>query len=171
MKKLCLAEKIYKLRKACNLTQAQLAHKMGIWQDHISDYERDVRKISLRNLINMTQQCGILMSDFLNENFDNCNINNNFQNIKKSDKINRILLGHSIKKEREMKKISINQLAEQVGISEKRIISFEEGTTVPDIEMFLTICRILNSDIDKILQAYIKGINLEILKEIIIKNF
>ena len=168
MKELCLPEKIYELRKACNLTQAQLAHMMGIWQDHISDY---IRKISLRNLINMTQQCGISMSDFLNKNFDNCDINNNFQNIKDSDKINKILLGNSIRKERELKKLSTKQLAEQVGITERRIISFEKGITVPDIEHILIICKILNSDIDKILENYIKGIKLETLKELIIKNF
>ena len=62
-----LGEKIYKLRKACNLSQAKLAYKIEIYPDRISNYETGLYVPSLRNLINITQNCNVSIKDFLKE--------------------------------------------------------------------------------------------------------
>lgn len=165
-----LGKKIYKLRKACNLSQAKLAYKIGIYPDRISNYETDLYVPTLRNLINITQSCNVSIKDFLNENFENCKNNNNFSYIVKEDNFRKMIFGIQILKYRKLNKLTQKQLAKKVGVNITTISRYENGYTIPNIYIILKLCQELNIDIDKMLNPYIRGITLKEVRKLLLQK-
>ncbi|MDE6471892.1 MAG: helix-turn-helix domain-containing protein [Clostridia bacterium] len=48
----------------------------------------------------------------------------------------------------------IPKLAKQLGISQKRLENYASGKTLPPIEVFANICKILDLDVNKIILNY-----------------
>lgn len=53
-----LAEALYKARKACNLTQGQLAEKLNTKQTYIAQVEKGKRNITIETLERIAAACG-----------------------------------------------------------------------------------------------------------------
>lgn len=60
-----LGEEINKKRKENNLTQEELAEKMKVSRQAISDWERDVKKPELQNLIELSNLLGTSPNELL----------------------------------------------------------------------------------------------------------
>jgi len=59
-----------------------------------------------------------------------------------------IRLGKTIKDTREYKEITRAELAKYAFVSEKQVVQFEEGRTIPDFDTALLICHFLDIEVD-----------------------
>ena len=55
-------------------------------------------------------------------------------------------IGNELKLIRKALKINQSEMADQLGIKRSRLGSYEEGRAMPDIEMFLKICKTYDRD-------------------------
>lgn len=64
-----IGEKIKTIRLARNLTQQELADRMGLKRNTISQWESGMRKISVEHLIEIAKVVGVTL-DYFNDNTD-----------------------------------------------------------------------------------------------------
>jgi len=74
-----IGEKIRNLRIKEDWTQKELATRLGVAHNTISDYERDTKAVSIANLTKLCEIFGVEMSYFLESN-EEMTINKNEQN-------------------------------------------------------------------------------------------
>lgn len=132
-----IGDKIRQLRVDKNLSQKEIADKLGIPRSTYANYENNNR---LPNTESLNKIC-------------------NFFNVKMDELIYSkytppvdVTIGGKIKLYREKKKITLNQLGETCGISKQTIFNYEKNKTIPSIDKLNKICQALNINIDSFLE-------------------
>lgn len=61
------------------------------------------------------------------------------------------MFGENLQKLRKEKNISQEQLAEKLGVTRQSVSKWESGTSYPEMDKIVTLCKIFNCDIDTII--------------------
>ena len=76
-----------------------------------------------------------------------------------SEKISGEYLGSRLRKLRKKKNISIQKLADEVGVGRTYISQLEKGERIPSLDTFICIANILNVSADELLCDYLVAEN------------
>lgn len=60
-------------------------------------------------------------------------------------------IGKRIKEERQLNKLTQQELAEQIGVTQDSISLWEKGKRIPDTQYIISLCKILNISSDYLL--------------------
>lgn len=118
-----IGENIKAIRKMRGYTQKQLSVKCGIIETTIRKYELGITTPKTENLNKIATALDVPITSLTND----------FQ---KSNSI----LGNAIKTIRESKELTVDDVANNLGINVEIIDSWEKGISEPDVVMFLQLC-------------------------------
>ena len=121
---MALGQNILNLRKKNGLSQEQLGEKVNVTRQTISNWELEETAPNPEQLK--------LLSKELNISIDE-------------------LLGNNIKKFRNLKKMTQDELADLLGTTSKSISRWEQDITYPDITMLPIIANVFNITVDELL--------------------
>jgi transcriptional regulator with XRE-family HTH domain len=137
-----IGEKIKYFRTKCNLTQKQLAEKVGIGVASIQRYERNELKPNIGTLNKITTALGISINDLCKN--ENTNIGKNIRRIRK------------------YKKFTSEELGKGIGETGHTIGRYERGERTPSITKLKEIASALGVNLTELLGEEDTALNLEI---------
>lgn len=150
---LILGENIAKARKKCGLTQQELATYCDITRSTIGNIEANLRIPDLRVLLNISLITGVSIDNLIKGNI-NTNFRLGAKIIEALDDNNKKALGKELKFQRKIIKLHQHEIASRLGITKQSISNYENGRTVPNIEVLYDFCQLLSIDIDELLMYY-----------------
>lgn len=120
-----IGKRIKEIREQKKLSTYDLAKMTGISQSTISKLENGKRSVDLALLRSISKALNVDVSDFLVES-------------------NNLLIGVRIKKQRELKGLSVDELSEKSGIGIKLLLDIEDNNLKPGLETIEKIAETLS---------------------------
>lgn len=120
-------------RKLAGLTQSDVAEKLGVTYQAISNYERGINRIDQDTLLKLCSLYGIPPIELMED-------------------IDYALIAKKLKAARNTKKITQDQAATALGISIKDFRSYESGRTEIPISAILKLCKLYGIDVSSLLK-------------------
>ena len=120
-------------RKLAGLTQSDVAEKLGVTYQAISNYERGINRIDQDTLLKLCSLYGIPPIELMED-------------------IDYALIAKKLKAARNTKKITQDQAATALGISIKDFRSYESGHTEIPISAILKLCKLYGIDVSSLLK-------------------
>ena len=117
--------RLFDLREINDLLQKDIAEKLGVCQQTYSLWERGIKIIPLKHLNNLCNYYNVSMDYVIG--LSNDKYDKNIINIKS---INKTTVGTNIKKLREMKKLTLRDLASILNTTSSTISAYETGKTL-----------------------------------------
>lgn len=117
--------RLFDLRESNDLLQKDIAEKLGVCQQTYSLWERGIKIIPLKHLNNLCNYYNVSMDYVIG--LSNDKYDKNIINIKS---INKTTVGTNIKKLREMKKLTLRDLAGILNTTSSTISAYETGKTL-----------------------------------------
>lgn len=146
--------KIRELRRENNLTQEQLAEKMGLKYFNIGDWERGKCEPCVEDLKRLSNIFGVSI-DYLVDNsddFDNVIIKTPANEPELSAKMDiKMKISEKIKEIRQQNGLSQGKLSELLELPRYIIANWEQGRSLPSIEDVMRISEKLDCSIDYLL--------------------
>lgn len=135
-------ERIAEQRKKLGLSQEELAEKLNISQKSISKYELGDRKPQYKVLVRMAEYFGVT-TDYL------LGLGDIMETNEKSNEIAQ-RMGWNIKKLREQKGLTQQELAVRVDVAQATVANWESGRREPDINILIRIAKLFNVTLDEL---------------------
>lgn len=123
-----MGEKLRRIRERKGMYQSELAEKLGVQQRDVSYWETGKRLPSVLMLRKIAKILGCTMEDLVYDD-----------------------LGENMKQFREAKNLSIEELAEMVGVNQDDIICWETGKQVPSVRLIKRIAIVLGCSVNALI--------------------
>ena len=139
---------LFDLRNKKGLSQSDVANKLGYTPQLVSLWEKDRAIPDLSIISKYASLLGIDLEGFINckeqKKNDNC-VNRSFD-IKKFSTNLRYL--------RKKNNLFQSDLATKLGVNVKTIVYWENGSSIPSIDNFLTLCEVFKTSFDELYFVY-----------------
>ncbi len=136
-----LAKRMRELRKSRNLSQKQAAEEIGIKSDDYKNYELEKANPKIPTLVTIAKFYGVSINFLLG--IDE-------QKIRYFDKECNISFAENLRRIRNEHQLSLEKLANGVGISRRMVSYYEQGKKVPTLKTLIKIANFLEISIDEI---------------------
>ena len=133
-------KRLFDLREYADLSQKDLANKLGVTQQTYSLWEKGTKIIPLKHLNNLCNYYKTSMDYVLG--LSNERTNSDIREIKE---LNKKLIGSRIKEIRESNKLTLRDLASELNTTSSTISAYETGKTLVLTAFAYQICT--NSDV------------------------
>ena len=118
-------KKLFDLREYADLSQKDLANKLGVTQQTYSLWEKGTKIIPLKHLNNLCNYYKTSMDYVLGLSNERTN-----SDIKEIKELNKKLIGSRIKEIRERNKLTLRDLASELNTTSSTISAYETGKTL-----------------------------------------
>lgn len=118
-------KRLFDLREYADLSQKDLANKLGVTQQTYSLWEKGTKIIPLKHLNNLCNYYKTSMDYVLGLSNERTN-----SNIKEIKELNKKEIGSRIKELRENKKLTLRDLASELNTTSSTISAYETGKTL-----------------------------------------
>lgn len=131
------------LREEYDLKSKEIAGKLGVGSSAYSDWERNKVRIPTKRLIELANYYKV------NIDYLMCLTNNRRQIEAKEIDLNKI--GSRIKESREELGYNLRQLGEAVDITFSSLCNYENGKTLIQSDILISLCKLTNYSVDYLL--------------------
>lgn len=128
-------KRLFDLREYADLSQKDLANKLGVTQQTYSLWEKGTKIIPLKHLNNLCNYYKTSMDYVLGLSNERTN-----SNIKEIKELNKKEIGSRIKELRENKKLTLRDLASELNTTSSTISAYETGKTLVLTAFAYQIC-------------------------------
>lgn len=128
-------KRLFDLREYADLSQKDLANKLGVTQQTYSLWEKGTKIIPLKHLNNLCNYYKTSMDYVLGLSNERTN-----SDIKEIKELNKKLIGSRIKEIRESNKITLRDLASELNTTSSTISAYETGKTLVLTAFAYQIC-------------------------------
>lgn len=136
-------KKLFDLREYADLSQKDLANKLGITQQTYSLWEKGTKIIPLKHLNNLCNYYKTSMDYVLGLSNERTN-----SDIKEIKELNKKLIGSRIKEIRERNKLTLRDLASELNTTSSTISAYETGKTLVLTAFAYQICTKYDVSLD-----------------------
>lgn len=136
-------KRLFDLREYADLSQKDLASKLGITQQTYSLWEKGTKIIPLKHLNNLCNYYKTSMDYVLGLSNERTN-----SDIKEIKELNKKLIGSRIKEIRENNKLTLRDLASELNTTSSTISAYETGKTLVLTAFAYQICTKYNVSLD-----------------------
>jgi len=134
--------KLFELRDYNNLSQTEIASKIGVSQQLYSFWENGSKIIPLKHLNNICNYYRVSMDYILNVN------EYKDLNFIEVDSLDKVAIGKRIKEIREKYNITVRDLARELNTTSSTISAYETGKTLILTAFAYQICKKYNVSLD-----------------------
>lgn len=128
-------KRLFDLREYADLSQKDLANKLGVTQQTYSLWEKGTKIIPLKHLNNLCNYYKTSMDYVLGLSNERT-----YSDIKEIKELNKKLIGSRIKEIRESNKITLRDLASELNTTSSTISAYETGKTLVLTAFAYQIC-------------------------------
>ena len=128
-------KRLFDLREYADLSQKDLANKLGVTQQTYSLWEKGTKIIPLKHLNNLCNYYKTSMDYVLGLSNERTN-----SDIKEIKELNKKLIGSRIKEIRERNKLTLRDLASELNTTSSTISAYETGKTLVLTAFAYQIC-------------------------------
>lgn len=128
-------KRLFDLREYADLSQKDLANKLGVTQQTYSLWEKGTKIIPLKHLNNLCNYYKTSMNYVLGLSNERTN-----SDIKEIKELNKKLIGSRIKEIRENNKLTLRDLASELNTTSSTISAYETGKTLVLTAFAYQIC-------------------------------
>lgn len=128
-------KRLFDLREYADLSQKDLANKLGVTQQTYSLWEKGTKIIPLKHLNNLCNYYKTSMDYVLGLSNERTN-----SDIKEIKELNKKLIGSRIKEIRESNKLTLRNLASELNTTSSTISAYETGKTLVLTAFAYQIC-------------------------------
>ncbi len=128
-------KRLFDLREYADLSQKDLANKLGVTQQTYSLWEKGTKIIPLKHLNNLCNYYKTSMDYVLGLSNERTN-----SDIKEIKELNKKLIGSRIKEIRESNKLTLRDLASELNTTSSTISAYETGKTLVLTAFAYQIC-------------------------------
>ena len=136
-------KRLFDLREYADLSQKDLANKLGVTQQTYSLWEKGTRIIPLKHLNNLCNYYKTSMDYVLGLSNERTN-----SDIKEIKELNKKLIGSRIKEVREINKLTLRDLASELNTTSSTISAYETGKTLVLTAFAYQICTKYDVSLD-----------------------
>ena len=136
-------KRLFDLREYADLSQKDLANKLGITQQTYSLWEKGTKIIPLKHLNNLCNYYKTSMDYVLGLSNERTN-----SDIKEIKELNKKLIGSRIKEIRERNKLTLRDLASELNTTSSTISAYETGKTLVLTAFAYQICTKYDVSLD-----------------------
>ena len=136
-------KRLFDLREYADLSQKDLANKLGVTQQTYSLWEKGTKIIPLKHLNNLCNYYKTSMDYVLGLSNERTN-----SDIKEIKELNKKLIGSRIKEVRERNKLTLRDLASELNTTSSTISAYETGKTLVLTAFAYQICTKYNVSLD-----------------------
>ncbi len=136
-------KRLFDLREYADLSQKDLANKLGVTQQTYSLWEKGTKIIPLKHLNNLCNYYKTSMDYVLGLSNERTN-----SDIKEIKELNKKLIGSRIKEIRESNKLTLRDLASELNTTSSTISAYETGKTLVLTAFAYQICTKYDVSLD-----------------------
>lgn len=136
-------KRLFDLREYADLSQKDLANKLGVTQQTYSLWEKGTKIIPLKHLNNLCNYYKTSMDYVLGLSNERTN-----SDIKEIKELNKKLIGSRIKEVRERNKLTLRDLASELNTTSSTISAYETGKTLVLTAFAYQICTKYDVSLD-----------------------
>ena len=136
-------KRLFDLREYADLSQKDLANKLGVTQQTYSLWEKGTKIIPLKHLNNLCNYYKTSMDYVLGLSNEKTN-----SDIKEIKELNKKLIGSRIKEIRERNKLTLRDLASELNMTSSTISAYETGKTLVLTAFAYQICTKYDVSLD-----------------------
>lgn len=136
-------KRLFDLREYADLSQKDLANKLGVTQQTYSLWEKGTKIIPLKHLNNLCNYYKTSMDYVLGLSNERTN-----SDIKEIKELNKKLIGSRIKEIRERNKLTLRDLASELNTTSSTISAYETGKTLVLTAFAYQICTKYDVSLD-----------------------
>ncbi len=136
-------KRLFDLREYADLSQKDLANKLGVTQQTYSLWEKGTKIIPLKHLNNLCNYYKTSMDYVLGLSNERTN-----SDIKEIKELNKKLIGSRIKEIRESNKLTLRDLASELNTTSSTISAYETGKTLILTAFAYQICIKYDASLD-----------------------
>ena len=136
-------KRLFDLREYADLSQKDLAKKLGVTQQTYSLWEKGTKIIPLKHLNNLCNYYKTSMDYVLGLSNERTN-----SDIKEIKELNKKLIGSRIKEIRESNKLTLRDLASELNTTSSTISAYETGKTLVLTAFAYQICTKYDVSLD-----------------------
>lgn len=136
-------KRLFDLREYADLSQKDLANKLGVTQQTYSLWEKGTKIIPLKHLNNLCNYYKTSMDYVLGLSNERTN-----SDIKEIKELNKKLIGSRIKEVREINKLTLRDLASELNTTSSTISAYETGKTLVLTAFAYQICTKYDVSLD-----------------------
>ena len=136
-------KRLFDLREYADLSQKDLANKLGVTQQTYSLWEKGTKIIPLKHLNNLCNYYKTSMDYVLGLSNEKTN-----SDIKEIKELNKKLIGSRIKEIRERNKLTLRDLASELNTTSSTISAYETGKTLVLTAFAYQICTKYDVSLD-----------------------
>lgn len=136
-------KRLFDLREYADLSQKDLANKLGVTQQTYSLWEKGTKIIPLKHLNNLCNYYKTSMDYVLGLSNERTN-----SDIKEIKELNKKLIGSRIKEIRENNKLTLRDLASELNTTSSTISAYETGKTLVLTAFAYQICTKYDVSLD-----------------------
>ena len=136
-------KRLFDLREYADLSQKDLANKLGVTQQTYSLWEKGTKIIPLKHLNNLCNYYKTSMDYVLGLSNERTN-----SDIKEIKELNKKLIGSRIKEIRESNKLTLRDLASELNTTSSTISAYETGKTLILTAFAYQICTKYDVSLD-----------------------
>lgn len=136
-------KRLFDLREYADLSQKDIANKLGVTQQTYSLWEKGTKIIPLKHLNNLCNYYKTSMDYVLGLSNERTN-----SDIKEIKELNKKLIGSRIKEIRERNKLTLRDLASELNTTSSTISAYETGKTLVLTAFAYQICTKYDVSLD-----------------------